>query len=199
MLRRPKRPDLARALFTNFIFAFLFFTFIAQTKVHTYTFLVSSIGFISIACFFEWMFSLSRKISLPWLRYFIIGFVALGVALITFRPYEINYARNNRWEKHYHDAKKKNTLVWKSLAPGLDKNTVLINLRSYENIEAQFYTNNPSLKWWPKEKQIDSLIEKGFSFLVLPYSGAWHSFPDFLRNKEGVSIYGDHLLPREKE
>jgi 4-amino-4-deoxy-L-arabinose transferase-like glycosyltransferase len=140
------------SLFISFIVVFIFFSFIAQTKLPTYFFIAAPFGIIYIAIGIQNMLT---SIKIKWLNYIII---LLAIAF-TFNPAKSIARRkqNPAREQLMH-----NTGIYKNLSKMLPPHVKnVINMNSFEDIDVMFFNNEINANhWWIDVKLLDSLKEK---------------------------------------
>lgn len=123
------------ALASMFLLVFLFFSFVAQTKVHSYFMIVAPIGYLFIAHCLEYITripKLGRFLYVP----------LLGVAvLLSFKLSEITFEHHpqlNSWAGSAHNAN-----VFRNLEQYLPPDIqVVSNVRDLQDIEIMFYNKN---------------------------------------------------------
>ncbi|MBK9103955.1 MAG: glycosyltransferase family 39 protein [Saprospiraceae bacterium] len=147
---------------------FLFFTFFVKTKMPTYLFPLSPMVFsfmaIGVMTIVEW-YSKRRATTtnLHWQRFafvLILGFVCL-------KPWDITRKRSAGLEAR--NIKINNTLIYKHLSDKATKDRVIINCKSYENIELMFFADVNAYHFIAPEIVLDSLQQLGYKFASFEY------------------------------
>jgi 4-amino-4-deoxy-L-arabinose transferase len=136
---------LSVALTANIVLVFVFFSFIAQTKMETYFMAVLPAGYILIAVVIDDIILFK-----PVHKYLYLPILLLSIILI-FRIPEITIHHNpetadklNRWK-----TKAYNTSIYKQLKQHIPAdNKVVINCFSEENIDVMFYNINITAYSW---------------------------------------------------
>jgi hypothetical protein len=60
-------------------------------------------------------------------------------------------------------------------------------VKTIEDTEVRFWQPNNAYHWWPQEKQLDSLIQLGYSFCAFKSHGE-QKLPDFILQNPKVRI-----------
>lgn len=129
---------------------FCFFSFVVQSKLISYFFVVCPLLFIYIAIGIEYFFAVLRN------RYWILIPLLLLFLFKDLNPQEIyNYRVNNKnWEN-----KKHNTEIYKNLQDIIPKETIVIlNTNQFENIDLMFYNDNLTAYHYCLEVQEDKQL-----------------------------------------
>ncbi len=149
----------------NFImglFVFAFFSFIVQTKLPSFIFIVVPLFVTYLAAGFDVLITQFKLHKV----YFIL---ALPLVWFSLQPLQIR--KNHLLPDSNQDRKEQNTKIYKSLPPLLKENTHLINMPSNDNIELMFY--NPKVISSEKKMEIDSIkyfLNKGRQIAVFQNS-----------------------------
>lgn len=82
--------------------------------------------------------------------------------MLIFKPWDIASFRSET--NAYRNAKIHNTRVYENLPDSITQDYVIINCKSFENVELMFHKNAKAYHWYPGEQVIDSLQNLGFKF-----------------------------------
>jgi hypothetical protein len=63
------------------------------------------------------------------------------------------------------------------------KGSVLLNCKSFDDIDCMFYQENNVYAWYPEQKQLDSLKRVGHRFVALQHAQA---LPDYIQNDTSI-------------
>ncbi|HTN18280.1 MAG TPA: glycosyltransferase family 39 protein [Chitinophagaceae bacterium] len=150
LLKYTQKRIEAMTLIGMFLLMFVFFTFIVQTKMISYFFVVAPIGFVMIA--------VSMKGLIALFRYNKVMLVAL-TAICLFKalnPLDIYESRQNNAQREHMIRR---TEIYKNLSKLMpDSVRVLINVPEFEHPNVMFY--NPQLTayhYWPSEQELAML------------------------------------------
>ena len=137
------------SIFISFITVFCFFSFIAQSKLATYFFIVVPFGLIYLAI---GIYKLLNKINIKWINYLII----VVVVVLSFNPYKSFAIRKENPER---EKLIYNTQIYKSLKNLIPEHIkTVVNVNSFENTNLMFYNNDiTAYHWWIDVKHLDSL------------------------------------------
>jgi 4-amino-4-deoxy-L-arabinose transferase-like glycosyltransferase len=143
---------------------FAFFSVIVKTKMPAFVFPVSAIlfSFMALGAYavVDWI---SERWKIP-LRDKNIAFTVLtiGLGIACFKPWDIAAYRSA--SNDFRNAKINNTSIYENLPEEITKNYVIINCKSFENVELMFYQDANAYHWYPAENVIDSLQQLGYKF-----------------------------------
>jgi 4-amino-4-deoxy-L-arabinose transferase-like glycosyltransferase len=164
------------------VLIYAFFSFLVKTKMPSYVYPVHSIVLIVMAIgIVEFLRPFTMK-NLTNLRIFLIF-----VFLITFlKPWEIaafrskdNPLRNERIE---------NVKIYKSLGSREDlAGRVLLNCKPFDDIDIMFYNNINAYMWYPSQRELDSLMQAGYSFAAFEYISN-PVLPDYIKSNEAILL-----------
>ncbi len=177
---------LSISLFAMALLVYAFFSFVVQTKMPSYTFPVNSIIWIIIASgiihYCRTLIQSSNKILLT----FCIAFIAA----YTLKPWQITKYRSK--QNQTRNTKIANTQVYKTLElSGELKDRVILNCKSFEDVELMFYQNTNAYHWYPDASTMDSLLNEGHKFAAFK-SHNNQNLPNYIYdNKEIIIIDKD--------
>ena len=143
---------------------FAFFSIIVKTKMPAFVFPVSAFFF----CFFAvGVYVTSKWVAEPWqespkIRNTIFLSSTLLMALLCFKPWDIASFRSET--NAYRNAKIHNTQIYENLPDSITQDYVIINCKSFENVELMFHKDAKAYHWYPAEQVIDSLQNLGYKF-----------------------------------
>ncbi len=150
------------------IVLFTFFTVFVKTKMPTYLFPLSPMVFlfmaIGVISIMEWFSKRQATTSnLNWQRFAF----ALVIGLVCLKPWDIAQKRSAGLEAR--NIKINNSLIYKHLPPEVTKERVIVNCKSYENIELMFFADVNAYHFIAPEKILDSLQQRGYKFAAFEY------------------------------
>jgi hypothetical protein len=143
---------------------FGFFSIIVKTKMPAFVFPVSALIFAFMALgAFAVIDLISERWKIP-VRDKQIAFTVLtiGLGIACFKPWDIAVYRSA--SNDFRNAKINNTLIYENLPEEITKNYVIINCKSFENVELMFHQDARAYHWYPAENVIDSLQNLGYKF-----------------------------------
>lgn len=137
-----------------------FFSIIVQTKMSAFTYPVNSIIWTLIAL---GLFELFFVIKIERISKFAIQSVLLLLMIYTVKPWRISEYRdrsNGERNKKIH-----NTMVYLNLDKDKETfNRVILNCKSFDNLELMFYKDVIAYSWFPHQETLDSLLSSGYKF-----------------------------------
>lgn len=190
-----RSKEISKALGISFlsmiIVLFTFFTVFVKTKMPTYLFPLSPLIFlfmaIGVISAVEWHSKRQANTSkLRWRKFaflLVLGFVSL-------KPWDI--ARKRSAGNEARNIKINNTLVYKHLPPEVTKDRVIINCKSYENIELMFFADVNAYHFIAPEKILDSLQQRGYKFASFEYPEIQKP-PDYIYDDPEILILKDQI------
>ncbi len=181
--KKRENQKLTISLSAMVIVIFSFFSFIVKTKMPAFTYPVNSIIWIFIASglVFSYKFFIKKTYT------YMIMFFIISTSIYTLKPWEIIANRSSNNE--IRNAKISNTNIYKSLDINDKlKDRVIINCKSFEDTELMFYQNVNAYHWYPDEKTLDSLLNKGYKFAAFK-SHNNQNLPEYIyKNREIIII-----------
>ncbi len=171
---------------------FGFFSIIVKTKMPAFVFPVSAFIFSIIAlgiyATIDWI---TNRWNVPTKdRNTIFTVLVIVLGLVSFKPWEIADYRSKTNE--YRNTKISNTLIYENLPEDVTKDYVLINCKSFENVEVMFHQDTRAYHWYPSETVIDSLQNLGYKFAAFRNTpnqglpGYISEDPDILILEDGI-------------
>ncbi|HET8964539.1 MAG TPA: glycosyltransferase family 39 protein [Chitinophagales bacterium] len=183
-------------LLVPIVIVYLFFTLITTSKGISYVFISAPFIFLltglGITEFFIWI---KENLNLR-LKNIIQVLIILFLTLAVFKPL-IHQKYYFKKGGHFlnvenKDAKKFNTAYYKRLDTILPEKYVILNCKSFENIEAMFWSNQNVYQWFPNETDYLQLKEKGCKIAAFPNMKG-QEFPDYIANDSDVLILDKQL------
>lgn len=171
---------LSWALTINFLFTFLFFSFIVQTKMESFFFFVAPIGFIYIAV------AIDKIIHFERFKYlFPLTVIVVALMVVNIQFYRDYFSKENT-ERNKRIA---NARIYKDLSKYIDPDTrVVINMNSHDDKNVMFY--NPSITayhWWPSEAELQQLLSQKIKLAAFRDHDQY-VLPDYVRNYPYLQI-----------
>lgn len=177
------RHKISIALLAMLVVIYVFFSLIVATKMPSFTYPVNAIFWViaSLGLY------LSLKNVLPEKRNKIWMPIAVFVIAITIlKPWHIadHRSENNRERV----VQINNTKKVKSLDLANDfPSKVIINCKTFQNIDVMFYQDATAYHWFPKEEELDSLTNLGIEFAAFESFGNQY-LPDYITSNESVEV-----------
>jgi 4-amino-4-deoxy-L-arabinose transferase-like glycosyltransferase len=165
------------------LIVFVFFSFVAKTKLASYFFVVAPLCLIFISVSIFHFFSYFKK------HRAVQVFLLLPILYLSFDPLDIV---DNRKPSKERDKKIQNALVYKSLDKTMPANISVIedpNVNTFENIDVLFYTNRFACYWLLDEKNVEELLEKKAYLAVFKH----HDLPDYIKTYPYLYIINQGL------
>jgi 4-amino-4-deoxy-L-arabinose transferase-like glycosyltransferase len=158
---------------------FLFFSLIAQTKMPSYTYCIAPLLWVMIALFLQY-FDLKKYNAL----------VLLIVVFAVFRVTEItDYHLKNRTTQFLkfdqRTAKTHNSIIFREINALVPPDYVVFNCKSYEDIDAMFYSDRNCYQWYPTEK-----IFLEFKNRAIKMAFFNNGLPEYIKNDKDVLLIG---------
>ena len=169
---------------------YLFFSIPVQTKMPSYVLPVAGIILIIAAYGLQGIASWisTNKNSIFQKRISIILMIITLILLL--KPWNIANERSVRNEKRNH--KIHNASIFKNLDTENLEGKVVLNTRSFENIELMFYQDVTSYHFYPDSMVMDSLQRHGHQFAVFDYTDI-QKIPDHIRKDTSIFILEEKL------
>ena len=172
------------------VITYLFFSF-AQTRMQSFTTIVSLLIFIPLAAMVDLALDYSgkvitRKLVMKLLEGIIILFLFFHSIQI-----EKLQARHTLWKKDntYSRMLMNNRDIFKSL--DLPGNTVIFNVKGQHYIELMFYTGLPSYRFIPSMEQCQDMKDKGRTIAIFKPAGV--ILPDYITDDKSVIVLEQQL------
>ena len=189
LLRSKKvSTKLTIALFAMVLVIYLFFSLIVATKMPAFTYPVNAIFWaLSGLGLYEtlnmFLPKRIRKIMFPLLLFVMAIYTLKPTEMVEYRSY------SNKWRV----AKINNTKMFKGLDLANDyPGKVIVNLKSYDHLDLMFYQDVNAYHWFPKEAELDSLVNEGFQFAAFESFGN-QFLPDYILENENVTIIHERI------
>ncbi len=148
------------------IVVFAFFSILVKTKMPAFVFPVSPLIFTFMAFgVFAAVNWLAHKWTIPTADHQIMTLVVvITLGILNLKPGQI--ANNRSLTNEGRNAKISNSLVYKNLPDSVTKDRIIINCKSFENVEVMFHKDTRAYHWYPPENILDSLQQLGHKFAV---------------------------------
>ncbi len=174
--------NLSIAFISMILVIYFFFSIIVKTKMPAFAFPVNSLIWIILAA---GVVTSLKKI--PMINNIYWTFISvILLSFYTLKPWQIskhrsksNVERNNKIE---------NTIIYKELNfEDKLKNRVVLNCKSFEDVELMFYKDVNAYHWYPKKDILDSLIDNGYKFAAFKNHNN-QLLPEYIYNQENIII-----------
>lgn len=190
LLHKDITKALSMAYIAMVIVIFAFFSIIVATKMPAFPFPVHSIVWIFIALGLvktvEFVLKQLPIKPKPLLKasLFLLLFSAFGYYALN--PSEIKKHRsvNNEWR----NIKIHNAQIYRNLDVSKLENRIILNCNSFEETELMFYKNVNAYNWYPEQKMLDSLLQKGYKFAAFKNHSNYVLPPYISENKDILII-----------
>ncbi|MBK6993518.1 MAG: glycosyltransferase family 39 protein [Lewinellaceae bacterium] len=198
---RPKPPTRLLLPFGILIFLpYFFFSFVAQTKVISYTFCVAPLVYVAMGVFadkFLGNFSIQKSVahlSLPHIPAFLVLY---ALVIASMRPgvlfaYHVLREDTAMAPAKELEIRQGNILVYKELDQLVPEGYVLLNAHGLEEIDAMFYCNRSVYEGCPEENLFRELKQRGIKFAVFK-DRTGTQVPEYIKNDPEVLVV-DRML-----
>lgn len=178
---------LSISLVSMIIIIYFFFSVIVKTKMPAFTFPVSSLLWIIIASGVIYSYRTLKKTFSPFL---LLIFTVL-LTIYTLKPWQISDHRSKI--NQVRNSKIENTKIYKSLdLTGELKDRVILNCKSFEDVELMFYQNVNAYHWFPDESTLDSLLNIGYKFAAFRNHNNQH-LPEYIYSNKEIIIIDKYI------
>lgn len=166
---RPVPP--ARLLLPFGVFILLpyaFFSFVAQTKVISYTFCVAPMVYVAIGVFAQKFLTIFHGISRAWIPKLLVLYALVVASLRPGLLYTYHVLRETTLLAPAAElqAKENNALIYKELNQLVPEGYVVLNGYELEEIDAMFYSDRNVYNGCPDENLYRELKQRGLKFAV---------------------------------
>ncbi len=178
---------LSISLLAMVLVIYSFFSLIVRTKMPAFTYPAYSIIWIFIASGVMFSYKILLKHTND---HVLMLFIAL-MFIYTLKPWQIsNFRSMNNQERN---SKIENTQIYKSLDLTKELNgRVIINCKSFEDIELMFYKNVNAYHWYPDKSTFDSLLQNGYKFAAFKNHNNQH-LPEYIYGNDDIIIIGKEI------
>lgn len=167
------KESLALGIYIATVYSF--FSFVVQTKVSAYFFVVAPIGFIYIATTID---KVIQKLPSKITGATLIGALVIcgGIILTPVKLFK------NHGSNKYRDIRVSNATIYRDLHKYLPPNVkVVINAHVYNNIDIMFYNNDLNVyQYCFSEEEFDVAIKKHKTPVAVFKYGAEHKIPEYI-------------------
>ncbi len=169
------------------LFLYLFFSVFVKTKMPSYVYPVSSlIMILSAFGLYTSIDVITERFSIsPGKRNTILLIATFVIGILALKPWTIAYKRNLVIEKR--NSKIYNTTIYKNLDDAILKDHIILNCRTYENIELMFFKDVTAYHFYPTEQVFDSLQTRGHRFVAFDYADR-QKLPEYMANDKEIII-----------
>ena len=172
---------------------YTFFSFLVTTKMPAFvypvsvlmiTFMSAGIYNASLALIDYSQINMRGKNALLIVLVLLTAFGSLKSWLISGERSKDNVARNN---KIYNDKE------FESINSKIIEDYVILNTRTYENIELMFFQGGIAYHFYPSESKIDSLQNLGYKFAAFNYENDLQELPNYITCDSSILILKNKL------
>ncbi len=182
------KSKLSIPLLSMAIVVYSFFSFVVQTKMPAFVYIVCPIVLTIIAIGIVQLLDVIAKISLHkrWMELPVL----IVLVLNTCRPWAIMEERSTFNEDR--NAKIANTNIFKNLHQKIPPDYLVFNCKSFEDVDLLFYNRYNAHSWCPSEKQLDSLLAAGYKIAVFQ-AHKGKKLPDYVSANPNVLVIMEEL------
>jgi 4-amino-4-deoxy-L-arabinose transferase-like glycosyltransferase len=180
--------SLTLAFLSMVLVVFLFFSLIVKTKMPAFPYPINAIVWIWIACGIFCIFELISLIPIKIHPYVSSSIFALTITIFAFLNLRLsgicsvssnyNEARN---------AKIHNTKIYKSLTIPENDKRIVLNCKSYEDVELMFYKDLNVYPWCIDSVKVDSFLKEGYKISVFNNHNN-QNIPNYLSLNKKVEV-----------
>lgn len=183
---------LSVALVAIIIVLFSFFSLVVATKMPSFVYPVSALIIILIALgFYEVFIYVASRLHLsPIKQQSSLALCVVLIGIYSLKPWAI--AAQSDKNNETRNAKINNTIIYKNLPPQITQNCVVINCKSFEDVELMFYQNVNAYHWYPEKHTLDSLQHLGYKFAAFK-SHNNQVLPEYIVNDTNILIINKQL------
>jgi hypothetical protein len=186
---------LSLSMLTMSLVIYAFFSIIVKTKMPAFVYPVSSIIIVLMAA---GLFNLLTRVSnyilkgnLPQLvKKIAVSMLVLLLGIYSLKPWEI--AKTRSISNEIRNAKINNTQIYKSISNETTQKYVIINCKAFEDTEMMFHTPSNAFHWFPEQRVLDSLHNKGYQFAAFK-SNNNQNLPEYITNDKRILIIDKQL------
>jgi 4-amino-4-deoxy-L-arabinose transferase-like glycosyltransferase len=174
---------------------YAFFSIIVKTKMPAFVYPVSSLIIILMASgLFNSLALISNYIlkdNLPQLvKKIALSTFVLLLGIYSLKPWEI--AKTRSISNQTRNAKINNTQIYKSISDEITQKYVIINCKTFEDTEMMFHQKSNAFHWFPEQRVLDSLHNKGYQFAAFK-SNNGQVLPEYITNDKRILIIDKQL------
>ncbi len=181
---------LSIAMIAMIIVIYLFFSILVKTRMPSYVLPVASIiHLIAAYGLYRVTELMCRKRTLP-IQYRATFLLTCIVSILLFKPWNIAKERslfNDSRNKKIHNA-----AIFKNLDTERLNGRVILNTRSFENIELMFYQDMTAYHFFPDSIVLDSLQLHGHKFAVFDYTDI-QEISEYIKSDTSILILEEKL------
>lgn len=167
---------------------YLFFS-LAKTKLPSYVYVVAPFMYLFLGTCLE---NILQHLKQQTKSIAIVAVAAFLFCLWNLRPLDIKAQHVSNKPTAFMGAPQRvekinNTNLYKKLNDLVPPDFVLLNCKSYEDVDARFYATVNAYHWWPSEVEYAALKQKGIKFAAFN-SHTNQPLPDFLKSDTTLLI-----------
>jgi 4-amino-4-deoxy-L-arabinose transferase-like glycosyltransferase len=172
-----------------------FFSLIVKTKMPAFVYPVSSIIIILMASgLYNFLltvanFFLKENLSQV-IKKTLLALLILFIGVYSLKPWEI--AKNRSVLNTLRNAKINNTQIYNSIGEDITQKYVIINCKAFEDTEMMFNKNVNAFHWFPEQRVLDSLQNKGYQFAAFK-SNNDQNLPEYITKNKRILIIDKQL------
>lgn len=194
LLSKDMNRKLTWPLLAMTIVVYAFFSIFVKTKMPAFTFPVYSIILSLIAYGVIRTYNLLLfKIKLNTGHYILKFIQVIGLCLLAIVALKPESAIKYRTEPDLiRKAKIHNTKIYRTLDPKYLDNYIILNCKSFEDVELMYWQNVDAYHWWPEKKDLDSLQNLGYKFACFK-SHTNQQLPQYIFDNKDILIIDKEL------
>lgn len=188
--RKKTEPAIYSILFAIAI-VYIFFSFIVKTKSSNYVFIVAPFVFIIAGKGFDLIYNFTIKLFHGRVLSSLLLLLAASAIVSVFRPVTLyNFHVNDKpylFNTENRASKRHNTIIYQKLDSLIQEESIILNCRSFEDVEAMFWSKHNVYQWYPDSMQYLELKKKGLNIVAFPDMPG-QELPSYIKHDPGISI-----------
>lgn len=184
---------LSLSLYAMILIVYAFFSIIVATKMPALTYLVNSLVIIVIASgiisSYNFVFTRILKCKKVY-KSLILFLIFISSGIYSLKPW--NIANHRSSENIQRNHKINNTQIYQSLADSICQKYIVLNCKSFEDIELMFHKDVNAYHWFPPEQIIDSLENLGYNFAAFQ-SHTNQGLPEYMLQNNNILIIQEKI------
>lgn len=166
---------------TFIVIVYVFFSMIAKTKLPSYVYFISPLHFILLAVFVDFF----KKKYYMIVVVIIISYNSFNIKEII--GFHINNETSSFLKFEHRSSKIHNSSIFREIDSIIPKNYTIFNCKSFEDIEAMFYSSRNIYQWYPNKIVFEDLKKKNIKMAFFQDHNN-QILPDYIKNDTSVII-----------
>ena len=181
--------NLSIGLVAGVIVIYSFFSFLVLTKMPSFTYpvygLVISLLSYGLISVFHKISEWTGILRIKWIYKLILFCILILVGFYSLRLEDIADYRSA--ENNIRNDMINNAIFFRSLNRLESDKSVVFNFSLYDDISMMFYNDVSAYAWYPREEEIEELMEKGYTLYFLESHGEYR-LPDYILENKNLEI-----------